>query len=150
MKRLIGFAAALSLAAGLTQAMTVQNIASPLPAGGFAGFDAEALVGIVPEAGPAGVNLRVAGRRGGAGRGGAGPARQPGGYNQGAQRQQQRDVNRDVDVDIDDGRDHIIEDDAARGAVVGIGIGAAIANSDDPDVTCPDENADGVCDDNPG
>ena len=35
---------------------------------------------------------------------------------------------------------------ALVGGVIGLGVGAAIANSDDPDNTCVDNNGDGVCD----
>jgi hypothetical protein len=149
MKRMIGAAAAFTVVAGMAQAMTAQDFAPLSSPIGFSGLDATALAGVVPktDAGPTNEILRVAGRRGGAR---AAPARQPGGDNKGAQRQQQRDNNRDVDidVDVDNGRNHIIEDDAARGVVVGVGIGVAIANSDDPTYSCPDENADGICDDN--
>ncbi len=37
-------------------------------------------------------------------------------------------------------------DEAIVGGVIGIGIGAAIANSNDPEYVCVDENVDGECD----
>lgn len=148
MKRVIKFAVLFTLAAGVSQAMTVQDI---LP-NTFQHGNSEYVAGTLTnhnsdvKAEPAGEEyLRVAGRRGG-----GGAARQPGGYSKGAQRQKQRSGNVDVDIDIDNDPNRIIENDAARGVIVGVGIGAAIANSDDPDYTCPDENADGICDDNPG
>ena len=149
MKRVIGIAAAFGTAACMAQAMPTQETGQ-MAEDRFSGFATGVLTGLVPvgDSVLAEESYRLARGRGGGGRGGGG-ARKPGGYSQGAQRQQQRSVDRDVDVDIDIDDDHIIEDDAVRGAVVGIGVGAAIANNNDPNYTCPDENADGVCDDNP-
>ncbi|PRY19683.1 hypothetical protein CLV78_11915 [Aliiruegeria haliotis] len=161
MAGLRAFTAVLALAAIPSQAAVApdDHAVGAAPAFGVV-VDLETLVGAFPRATASGtseeVRLARGGERGGgragggAPRGSAAPSRQPGGYSQGQERAQNRpDRDVDIDVDVDDDRDHLIEDDFVRGAVVGAGVGAAIASDDDTVVyTCPDEDGDGYCDEN--
>ena len=89
--------------------------------------------------------FEVAGKRGkrkGGGRGGA-RHKNRGGFKNGNRRNDNRHRDRDVDIDVDYDDDY---GEAIVGGVIGIGIGAAIANSNDPDYVCEDRDLDGECD----
>lgn len=87
---------------------------------------------------------RDIGRRGlrGAEPGRPGRIGDPGGLGRGVDVDRRVDVDRDIDIDRDVDVDIDDDDHEVGAALIGIGIGAAIANSDDPDYTCVNSNCD--------
>ena len=79
---------------------------------------------------------RGKGKRGGAKRGGGG---KKGNFNRGNQKRRDRDVDVDIDPDFDPN---------IGAAIVGGAVAANVVDTATPEYYCPDENQDGVCDNN--
>jgi hypothetical protein len=150
MRRVLVCAAALALVAGGSQAAPSPDVPSrvthhsgqPTLSGEWSAEE----LGLPVAEETATEVIEVARKRGGgrkgAGRGGARHKNRDG-FKNGNRRNDNRHRDRDVDIDVDYDDDY---GEAIVGGVIGIGIGAAIANSNDPDYVCEDRDLDGECD----